>query len=259
MTGCAMPDNENTNQSLAIASDDDSQYLVNSQNEIIFIMRDLIEKRSMFTAYFNSGKSFILSALLTVLPDRSAFVFDCGGNDSMNEQLLKNDKLIFVTSVNGVKIQFVTEKAREVQFRGRDAFITNLPKQLLRLQRREYYRLEIPGFARIGCDIPEFKSDSTTILTVRDISLGGLSLVTNKQLDNSAVMETFHNCHLDLKNAGKITVDLEVRIAIALSQNKSGLATRVGCRFVKIAPAHQAVLQRFMAMVEKEEHALFLK
>jgi len=254
-----MPDNESTNHSLAITSDDDSQYLVNSQTEIIFILRDLIEKRSMFTAYFNTGKSFILTSILTVLPDRGAFVFDFGSNDAMNEQLLKNEKLIFVTSINGVKIQFVTGKAREVQFKGRDAFITNLPKELLRLQRREYYRIEIPGFARIGCDIPELQNDSTIVLNVRDISLGGLSIVTNKQIDSSSVMETFHNCRLDLKSAGNITVDLEVRIVIALSQNKSGLATRLGCKFVKIAPAHQAILQRFMAMVEKEEHALFSK
>ncbi len=254
-----MPDNENTAQSLVIASDDDSQYLVTSQLEIIFIMRDLIEKKSMFTIYFNSGKSFILSVLLTVLSDRVEFVFDCGGNDAMNEQLLKSERLIFVAAINGVKVQFATDKARAVQFKGRDAFITHLPKQLLRLQRREYYRLEVPGFARIGCDIPELSGDSAVILTVRDISLGGLGLITNKQLDSSAIMETFHDCHLDLKNAGNITVDLEVRIAIALSQNKSGLATRVGCRFAKITPANQAILQRFIVMVEKEEHDLFSK
>ncbi len=250
-----MPIKENTTQPLQ-ASGDDSQYLVHTQNEIAFIMREAIEKKAMFTAYFNRGSEFILTALLTVLPGRGSFIFDCGSKDNANNKLLESDRVIFVTTLNGIKIQFVATDIREVQYKGSDALIAKLPRQLLRLQRREFFRLEIPGFAKINCEIPDALNNTTTTLHIHDISLGGLSLNATKRFENSAVLEKFRHCQITLKEFGIITVDIEVRYTIVLTQSRGEPVTRIGCRFINITPHDQVLIQRYMAAVETEERGL---
>lgn len=251
MTGTSTPSNDKTTPLLE-ATEDDDRYLLHSRSEVIHSLRELITKGALVTAYFNHGREFILTALLTVLPDRVAFVFDCGSNNELNEKLAASDRIIFVAALQGVKIQFSTGKPREVQYKGKDAFIADLPEQLMRLQRREFYRLELPGFARIECTIPNPEGEKETTLNIHDISLGGLSLVANKQFENCEIMQKFHNCHVDLRDGGSITVSLEVRNLIPIYQKNGSSTTRIGCRFIGITPAMEILVQRFMVKVEKE-------
>jgi len=249
-----MFNNESAAQPLE-SSEDISQYLLHSRSEILYILRELISKKTMVTVYFNRGKEFILTAMLTVLPERGAIVFDCGSQDALNQKLLESDRIIFVAAMSGIRIQFVTNKVQEVQFQGKDAFITDFPKQLLRLQRREFYRLEIPAFARIECAIPDPSGGKSTVLPIHDISLGGLSITSNKQFENSEIMEKFHNCRIELKNFGTVIADLEVRNSIQVTQ-RSGPVTRLGCKFIDLSPAMQSLVQRYMVNVEKERRAM---
>lgn len=251
MTGTTTPSNDKATPLLE-ATDDDSRYLLHSRSEIIHSLRELITKSALITVYFSQGREFILTALLTVLPDREAFVFDCGSNQALNEKLQASDRLIFVAALQGVRIQFSTGKPREVQYKGKDAFIVDLPTQLLRLQRRDFYRLEIPGFARIDCTIPNPEGGKDTTLNIHDISLGGLGLVANKQFENCEISQKFHNCHIDLRDGGSITVTLEVKNLIPITQKNGSITTRIGCSFVSITPATETLVQRFMVKVEKE-------
>lgn len=251
MTGTTAPSDDKATP-LIEATDDDARYLLHARSEVIHALRELITKGAMVTAYFNHGRQFILTALLTVLPDRGAFVFDCGSNNELNEKLQTSDRIIFVAALQGVKIQFTTGKPREVQYKGRDAFIADIPKQLLRLQRREFYRLEIPGFARIGCTLPNPVDGQDTMLNIHDISLGGVSLVASKQFENCKLLQKLNNCQIDLRDVGSITVSLEIKNLISIPQRNGGIITRIGCMFVGITPAMETLVQRYMAKVEKE-------
>ena len=206
----------------------------------------------MVTAYFNQGREFILTALLTVLPERAAFVFDCGSDQTLNEKLQVSERIIFVTALHGVKIQFSSGKAREVQYKGKDAFIADLPSQVLRLQRREFYRLEIPGFARIQCTLPDLEPGKDVALNIHDISLGGLSLEAHKQFTHCEIMHELHNCQINLRDEGDITVNLEIRNLISIPQKNGSIITRIGCRFTDTTPVMETQIQRFMVKVEKE-------
>ena len=249
-----MYSNENSAQPLE-SSEDISQYLLHSRSEILYILRELIAKKIMVTVYFNHGKDFILTAMLTVLPERGAIVFDCGAQDALNQKLLESDRIIFVAAMSGIRIQFVTTKVREVKYQGKDAFIADFPEQLLRLQRREFYRLEIPAFAQIECTIPDPSGGTSTVLPIHDISLGGLSVVADKQFEKSRVMEKFHHCSIELKDFGTVISDLEVRTSIQVTQ-RSGPTTRLGCKFIELSPTMQTSVQRYMVSVEKERRAM---
>lgn len=248
MTGNSTSDNTNPLEAI----EDDSRYLLHSRSEVIHSLRELITKGAIVTAYFNQGRQFILTALLTVLPDRDAFVFDFGSNHELNEKIQSSDRIIFVTALQGVKIQFTTGKPKEVQYKGKDAFIADLPLQVLRLQRREFYRLELPGFAKSECTIPGSDGGKSATLTIHDISLGGLGLVASKQHDNYGIMQIQDNCLIDLKESGHIKISLEIRNHVPITQKNGNVSVRIGCRFIAMTPAMATLIQRYMVKIEKE-------
>ena len=49
--------------------DDYSQYLLHSRSEILAVLRSLVQKGALITVYFDQGRSFLLTSMLTVNAD----------------------------------------------------------------------------------------------------------------------------------------------------------------------------------------------
>lgn len=231
------------------AIEDDSQYLLHTPAEIAFILRDLIMQRAMVTAYFNQGKHFILTALLAA--NQEALVFDYGSSEEMNERMLATDKIIFITIQHGIKYQFSTGKPKRVLYKGVEAFMVALPQQLLRLQRREYYRVEIPLRSQLHCRIPGQEQQR-----LHDLSLGGLCLLADKQFAKSQVLDRFAGCRVDMGEFGMLDVDLEVRHVTTVGTKRGVEIIHMGCQFTDIHASQQVIIQRYLVKLEKDKRAL---
>ena len=68
-------------------------------------------------------------------------------NRELNERLLHGREVSVVSSQDGVRVQFTTDRVAAVSFEGRLAFRLPLPDTIMKLQRREYYRLRHTGGA----------------------------------------------------------------------------------------------------------------
>jgi c-di-GMP-binding flagellar brake protein YcgR len=230
--------------------EDDSRYLLHTPAEIAFILRDLVMQRAMVTAYFNQGKHFILTTLLAVNQD--ALVFDYGSSKEMNERMLATDKIIFITIQHGIKYQFSTGKPKRVLYKGVEAFMVALPQQLLRLQRREYYRVEIPLRSPLHCRIP-----GQELQRLYDLSLGGLCLIADKKFAKSRILDRFAGCSVDVGRFGMLNVELEVRRVTPVGTKRGTEIVHVGCQFVDIHASQQVTIQRYIAQLEKDKRARF--
>lgn len=121
-----------------------SKYLLYSKTEILFVLRAVLQKGSLITVYFDHGQSFLLTSLIAVDAERGHLVFDLGSDDEMNARAFKSERLLFTTSLDKVKVQFSLKRLEQTQHDGRAAFRSIIPETVLRLQRREYYRLATP-------------------------------------------------------------------------------------------------------------------
>lgn len=239
----------------AESMDDNSRFLLHSKGEIAFVLRDMIEKGALVTVYFQNNKSFILSALIEVNAEKNYFLFDVGGEAHANEQLASSERLMFVAALNGVKIQFITGRAKLVRYRERDTFIAALPNDLLRLQRREYFRVNIPSTAGISCTIHNSKYGSAT-LKIHDISLGGLSLLATDKFTTVQSMDRLEECSVSLGEYGQFPTGLEIRRVSQVQQKNGVLLTYLGCQFINLKQAHQNVVQRYLVHLQREQSAL---
>lgn len=240
-------------------ADDYGKYLLHSKKEILFILRAMCEKGSLITVYFNQGNDFLLTTLLAVAADGSAMLLDPGSNAEMNRKALASEKLTFIATHEKVKIQFTVKRLSSTEYRGREAFRAAIPDELLRLQRREFYRLTTPVAHPLRCAIPVRLADGTKTTfetTVVDISGGGLAVVTPPP--EGAEFETdhlFENCRIELPEVGTVLATLRVRNVFEFTLRNGSKSRRAGCQFIDL-PGHMLTLiQRYIIRVERERKA----
>ena len=239
-------------------ADNYGKYLLHSRTEIQFLLRALQEKGALITVYFNQGIDFLLTSIVSVAADGSRMILDYGSSEEMNRRALVSDRLICITSHDKVKVQFILRGLEKVQFQGREAFRARLPDTVLRLQRREYYRLTTPVAKPLKCFIPVPQPDGghTVIETnVMDISGGGVAVMAPPHSIDFDVDATFDNCRLELPEVGTITATLRVRNLFEITLRNGTRSKRYGCQFVDLPGAMVNLIQRYIIKVERERKA----
>lgn len=240
-------------------ADDFSQYLLHSKAEIMAVLRSLMQKGVLITAHFDQGKSFFLTSMVSLLPDSTGFILDVGSDEEMNAKALKATKLILTAIVDKVKIQFSVDRVTPTVYEGRPAFLAAVPEKLLRLQRREFFRLSTPianpirVCALINNDGQPAKSIDIPLL---DISGGGVGLMAS--LDLAAQLEKgrmLDNCKIMLPDEGLLVATLCVRNMFDVTTRSGSRYVRVGCEFVDLPAARLTVVQRYITRVERERKA----
>ena len=236
-------------------SEEYAKYLVSSPQEIVQILRALSRHNEMVTAYFNQGSEFFLTAIVEVDAASGGLIVDCGSEAATNRRALAADKIVFVTNLDRIKIQFSTRALTQINHQGQPAFRTALPTALLKLQRREYYRLVAPMRAPPLCAIPDLNGAKRDA-TVADISVGGVG-VSGLPSDTSLEKgQLFASCRIVLPEQGTVVSALEVRSMQQTTLRSGEAVLRVGCRFVDIPAAHQALIQRYIIRIDRERRAL---
>lgn len=227
---------------------------LSGRREILFQLRTLIRQKTRVAITFDEGRHSFLTLLMDVSEDKGLLYFDIGGSEETNNAFLRSERCQFSALVDGIRYQFSGRGLKQTKLDGERVFAADLPKSLLRLQRRDTFRLQLPStkpyFCRIGRDTPEEQ-----VLPLYDISVGGVGIQLPEQ-PKFETMQRIENCALDLRESGLIAVTLEVRYI----SNKEGLNNKpiwhVGCQFVNISLASETQIQRFMAKIEVERRAL---
>ncbi|MCL2076296.1 MAG: flagellar brake protein [Betaproteobacteria bacterium] len=231
-----------------------SQYLLHSQAEIVFVLRDAMKRGCMLTAYFDEGESFVLTSILAASPE--GVILDYGGDAEVNQRVLQAPRLLCLTSVERVKVQFALNGLTAVRHENRPAFFSVLPDTLLRLQRREYFRIGTPIANPAKCNIPIHNADgsgATLQIPLIDISAGGVGLsVTTEQVMFFEPNQVMEDCMLSLHDGTKIPASLIVRNAFEVT-TRSGLRyTRVGCEYQDLHISSLNIIQRYITRLEQD-------
>ncbi len=239
--------------------DDYSKYLLYSKSEILAVLRTLIQKSAMITAYFDQGNSFLLTSIIALTADNREFILDLGSNEEMNRKALLTEKLIFTTNIDKVKVQFSLNKLSLTQYDGRPAFLGSVPDSLLRLQRREFFRLATPiaNPVRFSCTVR--RPDHSALLfeaPLLDISGGGVGLMaTLEQAPLFQQGDTLNDCKIMLPDEGMLVATLTVRNMFDVTTRSGSRHVRVGCEFTGLTSPRLSMVQRYITRIERERKA----
>ena len=236
-----------------------SEYLLYSRSEIVFVLRAVLQKKCMLTVYFDGGRSFFLTSLMAISDDGNWLYFDVSNEAELNKKALAAPKLMFTTMLERVKIQFSVGGFQEVPAGNRKAFACKLPETLLRLQRREHFRLSTPIATPLKCEFYAPKPDGSSEklnLTILDISGGGVGMMVSDEL--APLFQpgmVLSGCKIDIPDEGKVQTGLCIRNVFGVTTKTGNHYTRVGCEFVDLPGSHLNWVQRYITRIERERKA----
>ena len=238
-----------------LATDEFSQYLLNSKSEMFAVFRGLVQHVSQITMFFNEGRDMVLTSLIGY--GENGLLLDPGSNPEMNRKALQARKLFCVTQLDKVKIQFILRGLALTQAGNAPAFSAALPDSVLRLQRREYYRLATPIVRPLKCRLafPATTGEPRMLdAHVGDISGGGIGVIS---IPLGIPLETGLQLgfKIELPEVGVVTGAIRVR-SVFESVTRSGIKSqRAGCEFVKLPGPMLTLIQRYIIKVERERKA----
>lgn len=233
-----------------------SQFMLNNPGEIAVVLRGLIDQVAQITVFFNEGRDMLLTTLAAI--DNGSLILDFGPGNEINHKALVADKHFCVTTLDKVRVQFILGIFNRIEHAGRPAFRATLPHEVLRLQRREFYRLTTPVARPLYCTLPlpQPEGDNERYdAKVFDISGGGLGLAAPPPTQPFAVGMRFADCRIDLPEVGTIHGTLHVRNLHEFIQRSGARSLRAGCSFDKLPGTLQTLIQRYIIKVERERKA----
>lgn len=231
--------------------DEEKSFLITSIKEILFILHTIEHKQTRSALYYNDGSNSLITALLAV--DESGLWLSPSDQDSVNREVLASDQIVFISSHYHVKIQFNSSKASLVNRNEQPALFIPLPKAILRIQRRDYFRLPVPVNSPLKCLIPTAKPEEKSIeeqIIIMDISVGGIALVCEERGIELKPGEIHHQCHIELPDVGTLTASIEVRNSFEVKTPDGQLQKRAGCEFLKLDGAMAIMLQRYISNMQ---------
>lgn len=236
-----------------------AEYLLRSKSEIVSVLRSLIQRRAPLGAYFTQGSSFLVTSVLALDSDSGELVLDAGRDDDVYRQALQAEKLILSATLDKVKIQFALSHLSETWDAGRPAFRAALPDIVLRLQRREYFRLSTPVAKPVKFVATIRRMDASALVveaSLLDISGGGVGLMASPSL--AALLQrgaVLADCKMTLPDEGLLVANLCVRNKFDVTTRGGSRYVRVGCEFVALPGARMSMVQRYITRIERERKA----
>ena len=225
------------------------EFAVTSRREIQALLRNICTQKSRILIQAGGRPVTSVTALAC---DERTLILERSLVAEQNDRIMKAGVVTFDTSLDNIRIVFDSSRMREVDFEGEPAFALDVPERIIRLQRREFYRVATPVIYPVLVAIPASKAADGEAITfsLADISCGGICLLDNQLALGAAVGRVYARCRIELPDVGVVTTGLQVRNTATTTLLNNRTNSRFGCQFVDISRAHMAMVQRYVTKRE---------
>jgi flagellar brake protein len=232
---------------------EESKFLIKSPKEIQLTLKAIAQKKSFVILYFDDDKRFLKTILLGA--NAEGIWLDVGPNENDNTALLNTDIVTFVTMHHGAKVQFVCPQPIVAIYASHPAFYFPLPEKMVRLQRRDYFRLNTSPDAPLKCVITHRKSGAAQSqeITIMDISVGGIALVCTENGVTVEAGETYPDCRIELPGIGTLVVNILIKNLFDVNAPNGAVVKHAGCEFAQLDGKMSMLLQRYIATMQSRQ------
>ncbi len=240
-------------------SDDLNPFKIHSRREIVGLLRTLCERRQMINMLANHDGASIVTSILDIDETAGTVIIDCAQRERINERMLASDNISFETTLEQIQILFFVGGVSTCEHDGAPALLIDLPVSVIRLQRREFYRVPTPVVSPVSCTIAITQDTGVEARPVRmvlqNVSGGGIALLDENAVLDRTIGRVYRNCSIDLPGGTLVVASLEVRNAQQLRLASGKHVWRLGCLFVNLPNPMMAAIQRYISKLEREQNA----
>ncbi len=240
-----------------LGTENQSPYQVDSRKEIIVLLRSLQETKQLISMVINEGSEVIITALLKIDDDNNLVILDAASSEAANQRLVESPRVYFEAALNRIAIQFSSASIRRCTYLGSPALSCTIPASLIRLQRRENYRINTPVVSPIMCllHLSEEQGGGTVKLPLADISCGGVAMLDEKHAIDIEFGTLYNECKIDLPGIGLISINLQVRNSQNLILKNQKTSRRVGFQFMDLSKYMMSQIQKLITKIERERNS----
>lgn len=238
----------------------EGRFGVSQPQAILQLLRKMRDQRSMLEAPLPGPGTGLLSVLLDIDTRHDRLLLDASPHAHVERRVLEADSLDFATRVDKVNVRFSTGPFQKVQFEGMPAYSAPLPERMAYIQRREYFRIEVPTGHAAYCQVvapADAENPPREFRTpIHDISGGGVSLLV--PIGAEALLtpgERFAACKLLLPECPPALVSLRVRRSFRVNRRNGPSLVCAGCEFIDLLPNAQTTVQRYLMRLDRERIA----
>lgn len=245
-----MPDKE---------SEDLNPYRLHSRREIVALLRTIAEQKQRLNMLANRDGAAIVTTILDIDDVAGTLIVDCAQREHMNDSILKSDNISFETALEQVRILFFVDRVERCTYEDAPALKLDLPDSMIRVQRREFYRVPTLAGAPVSCTvtIPQEGSGEARLVTLvlQNVSGGGIALIDEHGVLEQTIGRVYPNCRIDLPGGTLVVTSLELRNTQQVRLPNGKTANRLGCLFIDLPHAMLAAIQRYITKLEREQNA----
>ncbi|MBR7798938.1 flagellar brake protein [Undibacterium fentianense] len=241
----------------SLGTENQSPYQVESRREIIALLRGFKEKNQLISMLINNGSEAFITSVLEVDDTNNVVTLDSAPGAEANQRIVEASQVFFDGLLDKISIQFSSSKLQRTIFENRPALQMPMPSTLIRLQRRENYRINTPLSTPIKCLIPIEVEEVQRIykFSLVDISCGGIALLDEQRMLDITTGTRYTDCQIDLPQIGLIELNIEIRNSQDLTLLNGRTTRRVGCAFLNLSSRTLATVQRYIMKLERERNA----
>lgn len=229
-------------------------YQVSSFDGISSELKSYIGKERWLVAIvYNDGAAAVKTSIVEVRDGLDVAFAAPANTREMQALLAAPDAVCFAQGESNV--QFPVKNLALDVVNGQPVLRSLIPKQILKMPRRDFFRVVLPIAYPLKCQVPVTKDGHKILVTVDvvDISGGGLSFAVprGQQFIND---QDYPGCVIDLRGVGQVTLTLHVCSQFTVKRS-TGKQLRAGCRYTRITPMALAQIERFVMQTELEKKA----
>jgi c-di-GMP-binding flagellar brake protein YcgR len=245
-----------SSQHRSSAADHDEQmarYTLHSRAEILFQLRAIQKRKLLVNLDLLGSRQIVVTSVLAVNEANNTIILDSAPGDALNQELMSGKGAEFIAQLDGVTISFITGPVALCTYEKLPALRIAVPTSLIRLQRREHFRVAMPIANPVRCIVPSTSADDPTPMTTNivDISCGGVALTESSGRLGPETGRVLPDCRLLLPEDVTIITSLEVRNSAQIRLHNGAFQTRLGCKFIDLPNDTAATLQRFVMEIER--------
>jgi c-di-GMP-binding flagellar brake protein YcgR len=235
-----------------------SRYKIHARREIVNLLRNISERNQLVRMHANRGIDSVVTSILDINETEGTAIIDCAPSQTTNERLVGSSDISFEALLDNIRIMFSAPKVESCLHEDRPALSFAIPASVIRLQRREFYRVVTPVTAAVKCTIsvPDEtgKLVTSVVVPLSNVSGGGICVADEKKQINTDFGIDYPNCRVELPgNPVAVTLRLRNWQDLTLANGKS--IRRLGFMFVNPSNAVEAAIQRFITKLEREQNA----
>jgi c-di-GMP-binding flagellar brake protein YcgR len=239
-----------------ILPEDSERYLIQHAPSVERLLKEVMESNAIVSLYVEHGLDFILSSIIAIDDKNGLLLLEQGVDQHFNRRLIEAEQVVCTTTHNQVYIQFTGADLKPVLHQGEAAFQVKLPQSLLRLQRRESYRLATSVMNPVKCMINTGQSFIETVVV--DISVGGVGILAYEGSGILKAGEVYHGCRIALPGSGEFAVSLTVCTTFDVALKNGKLTHRAGCEFQDLPASVETEIQRYIIRTDRERRGRYV-